>query len=73
MSPYWFRVLIAVDQLLNVVFLNGQEDHTISGRVGFKAHTTGKRRWRYTEKVINAIFFFDENHCYNSIEWDEVG
>lgn len=72
MKPYYLRLLIALDQLFNVLILNGSEDHTISGRVGYKAHTTKKKRWLFLQKVIDAVFFFDKNHCYNSIEWDEV-
>lgn len=71
-ASYILRTLIAIDQLVNVVVLNGSPDHTISGRVGYKAKTTGKRRWLWAEKVIDTLFFFDKNHCQNSIEFDEV-
>ncbi|GEK08949.1 PH domain-containing protein [Pseudoalteromonas peptidolytica] len=70
--PYLLRVLIAIDQLANVVFLNGSEDHTISGRVGHKAKTTNKWYWLALEKFINILFFFDKNHCRRSIERDEL-
>lgn len=33
-KPYWKRVLISLDQLINVVVLNGDEDETISSRAG---------------------------------------
>ena len=69
---YLLRLLIVIDAFFNVLILNGSEDHTISGRVGYRAYTTKKRRWLLLEKIINGIFFFDENHCYKSIEWDEV-
>ena len=69
--PYLWRLLVAFDQLLNVVLLNGSEDHTISGRVGYKARL-GKRRWLIAEKIINTVFWFDPNHCRKSIEWDEI-
>ncbi|PCH95332.1 MAG: hypothetical protein COB83_08810 [Gammaproteobacteria bacterium] len=71
-KSYILRLLITVDAFFNVLLLNGSEDHTISGRVGYKALTTKKRRWVLAEKVIDTLFFFDENHCYNAIEWDEV-
>jgi len=64
--------MIAMDQFLNVLFLNGSEDHTISGRVGYKALTIGSWGWLLAEKVINLVFWFDLDHCKNSIEWDEV-
>lgn len=66
------RLLITIDAFFNVLLLNGSEDHTISGLVGYRAYTTGKKRWLWAEKCINTLFFFDENHCFNSIEWDEV-
>lgn len=69
---YLWRVLIALDQLANVVILNGNEDHTISGRVGYKAYSTGMKRWLVAETIINTLFFFDDNHCYTSIEWDRA-
>lgn len=69
---YFLRLLIALDQFFNVLLLNGSEDHTISGRVGYKAMTTKKKRWLFLEKVINTLFFFDPDHCRNSIEADEV-
>ena len=71
-KPYLWRLLIALDQFFNVLLLNGSEDHTISGRVGYKALTTGKMRWCVLEEIINFIFFFDDDHCYNSIEFDEI-
>ena len=69
---YFLRLMIALDQFFNVLLLNGSEDHTISGRVGYKAMTTKKWYWKFAEKFINALFWFDDNHCYNSIEWDEI-
>ncbi len=64
--------MISIDQFFNVLLLNGSEDHTISGRVGYKALTTKKKRWLYAEKLINTLFWFDKNHCRESIEYDEI-
>jgi len=69
---YILRLMISVDQFFNVLLLNGSEDHTISGRVGYKALTTRKKCWLYAEKIINALFWFDKNHCRESIEYDEI-
>ena len=71
-KSYLLRLLITIDAFFNVLLLNGSEDHTISGRVGYKALTTKKRRWLIAQKIINTLFFFEENHCYRSIEWDEI-
>lgn len=67
---YIIRLLIALDQLGNTL-LGGRPDHTISGRVGHRA-LQGKRFYLLMEIVIDNIFFWDEHHCFNAIEWDEV-
>ena len=68
---WFFRVLLTLDQSLNVILFNGGEDHTISGRVGHKAKSGGWF-WRVLEKVINALFWFDPNHCKRAVEQDEI-
>lgn len=67
---YLWRVLIAIDQLLNAL-LGGRPDHTISGRVGYHAKQ-GKRWARAARFILDRLFWFDPDHCYKSIEWDEV-
>lgn len=69
---YFHKLLVAADQFLNVLLLNGSEDHTISGRIGYKALTVGAWYWLMAERIIDTIFFFDKKHCRNSIEWQEV-
>ena len=60
---YLQSVLIAVDQLFNAL-LAGYPDETLSSRAFRCRH---KKRWAITEKVINAIFFWDRQgdirHC----------
>lgn len=58
--PYWLSILIAVDQLANAL-LWGYVDETLSSR----AHRCApdKRRWAVAENVINAIFFWEPDHC----------
>ena len=60
---YWLSVLIGLDQLANTL-LSGYADETLSSR----AHRcNAKRRWRVTEKIIDALFWFDSQgllrHC----------
>lgn len=66
---YVLGLWISDDQKMNK-WLFGNEDHTISGRVGFESMYNGK--YKKTEKVINKLFWFQPNHCQESIEWDEV-
>jgi hypothetical protein len=54
----WLKqVLIAIDQLLNAL-LNGWADETLSSRA--------YRESPVLERVINALLFWDEDHCYES-------
>lgn len=66
------KFLLGIDNAFNGLIFDGSEDHTISGHVGYMSLTTNKKRWRILEKIINTIFWFDPNHCYNSIEFDEI-
>jgi hypothetical protein len=53
------------------VILLGDPDETISGATG-KAALQGKWWFKNVqEPFIDALFFYDPNHCYNSIEADE--
>ena len=67
---YPTRVILSFDQLINTI-LGGRPDHTVSGRVGYNA-INGKRWAIILEKIIDWLFFWEDKHCFNSIEWDEV-
>ena len=69
---YLFRILISLDQFLNVLLLNGKEDHTISGHVGYKVYLGDRKFWYVVSIIIDTVFWFDAEHCFSSIEWDEV-
>lgn len=62
--PDCYQILIAIDQLVNALF-GGYADETISSR-SHRAYLTGKRQW--TRNLINAIFFFQEDHCKEAYE-----
>lgn len=53
------QIAIAIDQLVNAL-LGGMSDETLSAR----AHRTQSPLERY----IDAIFFWDENHCRASYQ-----
>jgi hypothetical protein len=53
---YHIRVLDAVSQLLNVLFLNGDANESISGR----AH---RSEWK-AANLINKLIFWEPDHCY---------
>lgn len=62
--PDVFQVLVAVDQLVNT-FFGGFADETISSRA-HRAYVSGKRKW--TRNVINALFFWQDDHCREAFE-----
>ena len=53
------QVLIALDQLVNTI-LAGHADETLSARAYRLSRDRG-RHW--PRRVIDALFFWDENHC----------
>lgn len=57
---YLHQLAVAVDQLLNTL-LAGYADETLSSRAYRCQHD--KRRWLYARIVIDAIFFWQEEHC----------
>lgn len=58
MTTYVMKVLIAVDQLANAV-RGGHPDETLSA-AAHRRHVAGKSGWR---NVINALFWWQEDHC----------
>lgn len=55
MSNRLVRLGDALSQFINVLLLNGHPNESLSGR----AWRT-QSKWRY---VIDALLWFDENHC----------
>lgn len=54
------QIPIAIDQLVNTLF-GGWADETISS-VAWRKRNDGKG-WVLLQKVIDAIFFWQKNHC----------
>ena len=65
--PYWFRVLIGIDQVTNAIF-NGDPDETVSSRIG-RRYMAGNLSWRHPLEM--AIFIglekIERDHCKKSI------
>lgn len=59
---YFKKVLIAFDQLLNAL-LAGWPDETLSSRA-FRWEQEGVRSW--PRVVIDHLFFWETEHCYQS-------
>ena len=62
---YFIRVLLALDQLANVVLCNGMPDETMSA-ASYRMNRDG-RFWGFMMPVIDALFWWQgPNHCYNA-------
>ena len=62
--PDGFQVLVAVDQLVNTL-MGGMADETLSARA-WRNHLKGRRSWPV--KIINALFFWQDEHCKHAYE-----
>ena len=63
LKMHFKQSLIAVDQLLNAL-LGGWADETLSAR-SWRMRNKGKR-WHVARLVIDALFWFDKDHCRNA-------
>ena len=66
---YGKAVLIAFDQLVNSL-LAGWPDETLSSRA-YRWDNDGVRSW--PKKVINALFFWEKNHCLSAYTNEREG
>ena len=57
----WFRALIALDQLFNVVFYNGSQDETISSHI-HRRKEKGTATW-FDTKLCCLLNKLEYNHC----------
>jgi len=63
-STYILHNLIAIDQLVNTLFV-GYPDETLSARAHFNSEK-GDKKWINIKRIINFIFFWQEDHCLGS-------
>ena len=59
------QIPIAIDQLINTLF-GGWADETISS-VAWRKRQEGKG-WAILRRVIDTLFFWQENHCLTAYE-----
>lgn len=76
-NPFMFlrhyirNILVAIDQLINALTF-GDEDETISGRMGKwleLPHNTWK--WKVSYSICRFLNLFQKKHCLRSIELDQ--
>ena len=63
MLEWLTRVAAWMSQTLNLFLLFGHHDQTVSARAYINRHHPG---WNRARKTINAIFFWQVDHCYQS-------
>jgi hypothetical protein len=61
------RLSAWASQTVNVWLLLGHHDQTVSARCYINRY---KKGWKLAYKAINALFFWQENHCKSSFEQD---
>ena len=59
------RLLLVLDQLLNVAFWNGSQDETVSSHIGRRIKA-GKATW-FDKKLCCFLKKFEHEHCDVSI------
>lgn len=59
------RVLLALDQLGNVLFWNGSQDETISSHIGRRINK-GTATW-FDKKLCCLLKKIESNHCNKSL------
>ena len=59
---YIKNILISIDQLVNTI-LSGEPDESLSSRA-WRHYEDGSLKW--PKILIDIIFFWEDNHCYNS-------
>lgn len=63
--PRWLRLLLALDQLFNVLIWNGSQDETISSHLHRRKE---KGILKIYEKwLCNFLKQFERNHCRKSL------
>lgn len=62
--PDYLNLLIAIDQLINVL-CGGEPDETLSSRAYRLAMERGRT---IPMRIIDMIFFWQENHCKTAYE-----
>lgn len=81
-KPYHRRVLVWIDQGINTLggpplnwfydtTLFGDEDEVVSSVLGKLTAHNKARRFRKSVDWFFRTFFNQQNHCWESIEWDE--
>lgn len=64
------QIAIAIDQLANAL-LGGAADETLSARA-HRMRVKGHRYWGWTAAFIDALLFWDRNHCLKAYQSEQL-
>lgn len=70
-KQYLKNILIGFDQLVNVIFLNGYPDETLSSRF-YRWNRDGIHKYPMILLDKIALLFGDIDHCYESYKSEEL-
>lgn len=62
---YILRLLLVLDQFLNVLIWNGSQDETVSSHIGRKI-AENRANW-FEKKLCCFLKLFEKNHCNKSL------
>ena len=57
----WFRLLLVLDQMLNVLLWNGSQDETVSSHIGRRIES-GTATW-FDKKLCSVLRWLEADHC----------
>lgn len=63
MVDYFVRIAAWLSQGVNCIFLGGLHDQTVSARAYLNRD---KKIWGLVYSGLNSVFFWQEDHCYES-------
>lgn len=66
----WLQIAIGFDQLANTLIPGGYADETLSSRA-HRMREKKQRYWGWTANAIDAMFFWQGDHCRKAYE-DEL-
>lgn len=64
---YFTGIAAWFSQGMNAIVLGGHHDMTVSARCHINRHRPG---WRTARRIINRIFFWQQDHCKSSFRSD---
>ncbi len=63
--PRWLRLLLVLDQFLNVLIWNGSQDETVSSHIGRRIKS-GKAN-RFEKILCNLLRRLEKGHCRKTL------